>query len=583
MEADCSEFSQLYVAMARSVGLPARIVSGLAYGGSTFGGHAWVEVWVGQWIELDPTWGTDFVDATHMRNASGALLTYAALNLIDLEVLETRRTVADFQLEPRALSEELSKTIPAGDNSALEAALDLGLVVDELTGKQTWAGMSGVEREHMSSAYRRVMFEVSSGYGKSEGDSRVMRLLHVDAKGERAVATGVLAPDDLLFKFHLVRRGGAWYLVEIVQADTDFHLISETLRPSLQLIEDHPTNKKSGVAGVSDFVRVLLLLDKQAQKSVDAANALLKINPSRQGLRFLKALGLFGVEKEDEAVALLRELGNEQFAPALYRLARFYSLSEDQAEKSQAVDFYNRYLKLEPFDSRAHLALAGAYNNADNAVEAEAAYRKAIEIDPTNSQAYEWFTEFLIHRSRFNEVAAVLEGGEKLKTPPDDMFGSIMESLYYQEDADCAEGLAASHPKRMKTSVNGNLYLAKVRLDNGRSLQALPLLKRAALLNKTSAEPLTTMAETYRALSRYTLALQAAESAMRLEPESGEAYYQRACALARLGRTREAMAALSRAVELEPFRASWIQGEKDLKTLRDLPAFRKLVADVEEK
>ncbi len=583
MEADCSEFSQLYVGMARSVGLPARIVSGLAYGGNSFGGHAWVEVWVGRWIELDPTWGTDFVDATHLRNSSGALLTYAALNLIELEVLETRRTVADFQLEPKALSEELSKTIPTGDNSGLEAALDLGVVVDELTGKDTWAGMSGAEREQVSSAYRRVMREITSGYGKSETDPRAMRLLHVDAKGDRAVATGVLAPDDQLLKFHLVRRGGAWYLVEIVQADTDLHIVSETLRPSLQLIEDHRKGKKSGVAGVSDFVRVLLLVDKQAQKSLDAADAALKTNPSRQGLRFLKALGLFGVEKEDEAVALLRELANEQFAPALYRLARFYGSSEDQAEKSQVIDFYNRYLKLEPFDSRAYLALAGAYNNADNAVEAEAAYRKAVEIDPTDSETYQALTEFLVHRSRFSEVAALLDSGDKLKPPPDDMFGSIMQSLYYEEDADCAEGLAASQPKRMNTSVNGNLYLAKARLDNGRGQQALSLLKRAALLNKESAEPHTTMAETYRALSRFALALQAAETAIRLEPESGEAHYQRACALARLGRTRDAMAALTRAVELQPFRASWIKDDKDLKALRELPAFKKLVADVKEK
>ncbi|HEX6284440.1 MAG TPA: transglutaminase-like domain-containing protein, partial [Pyrinomonadaceae bacterium] len=57
-EADCSEFSELYIGMARSLGLPARMVSGLAYSGGSFGGHAWVEVWIGKWIELDPTWGT---------------------------------------------------------------------------------------------------------------------------------------------------------------------------------------------------------------------------------------------------------------------------------------------------------------------------------------------------------------------------------------------------------------------------------------------------------------------------------------------------------------------------------------------
>src|ERR1041385_4515814 len=55
-EADCSEFSALFVAMARSLGLPARIVSGLAYSGNSFGGHAWVEVWAGKCSELDPSW-----------------------------------------------------------------------------------------------------------------------------------------------------------------------------------------------------------------------------------------------------------------------------------------------------------------------------------------------------------------------------------------------------------------------------------------------------------------------------------------------------------------------------------------------
>ena len=37
--------------------------------------------------ELDPTWGTSFVDATHIRDANNALVTSAALNLIDVEVV----------------------------------------------------------------------------------------------------------------------------------------------------------------------------------------------------------------------------------------------------------------------------------------------------------------------------------------------------------------------------------------------------------------------------------------------------------------------------------------------------------------
>ncbi len=115
LEADCLEFSQLYVAMARSLGLPARMVSGLAYSGSSFGGHAWVEVYVGEWTEVDPTWGTDFVDATHIRNStSGALLTYASLNLIQLEVLEAPAGVGEFQKDLRVLAETLLPGIAEG-------------------------------------------------------------------------------------------------------------------------------------------------------------------------------------------------------------------------------------------------------------------------------------------------------------------------------------------------------------------------------------------------------------------------------------------------------------------------------------
>jgi len=71
---DCSEHALLFVALARAIGLPAREVSGLVYLGSAeeslFGWHAWVEVWIGCWHEMDPSWGEDAVNATHVRLAA---------------------------------------------------------------------------------------------------------------------------------------------------------------------------------------------------------------------------------------------------------------------------------------------------------------------------------------------------------------------------------------------------------------------------------------------------------------------------------------------------------------------------------
>src|SRR5215207_9876410 len=153
--------------MQRSLGLPARMVSGLAYSGNSFGGHAWVEVWVGKWIELDPTWGTDFVDATHIRDSSNALVTSAALNLIELEVLEAKRNVADFQKSAKVLAQHLSKAIASAARSDIEATIDLPTLTDEFMGQGAWSKMNDSEKEKMWSAYRRVIEEVRTGSGDS--------------------------------------------------------------------------------------------------------------------------------------------------------------------------------------------------------------------------------------------------------------------------------------------------------------------------------------------------------------------------------------------------------------------------------
>jgi hypothetical protein len=49
------------------------VVNGLVYS-SQFKGfvyHAWTEVYVGEWRALDPTFGQEIVDATHIKLAEG--------------------------------------------------------------------------------------------------------------------------------------------------------------------------------------------------------------------------------------------------------------------------------------------------------------------------------------------------------------------------------------------------------------------------------------------------------------------------------------------------------------------------------
>ena len=80
-QGDCTEHAVLAAALCRAVGIPAKVVTGLAYvkefAGvkNCFGGHAWTTAYVGgQWIGLDAAFkgtGRGGYDAGHIALAIG--------------------------------------------------------------------------------------------------------------------------------------------------------------------------------------------------------------------------------------------------------------------------------------------------------------------------------------------------------------------------------------------------------------------------------------------------------------------------------------------------------------------------------
>jgi transglutaminase-like putative cysteine protease len=108
---DCNEHTALYVAMARAVGLPARIAVGLTYVTGITGAfyyHAWPEVYIkdapdrGMWLPVDPTLNEFPADATHLRLARGGLDKQASIlpligrlkmRVVDLELDESATPV----------------------------------------------------------------------------------------------------------------------------------------------------------------------------------------------------------------------------------------------------------------------------------------------------------------------------------------------------------------------------------------------------------------------------------------------------------------------------------------------------------
>ena len=91
---DCNEHTQLYLALARASGIPARSAAGLAWVDGKFYYHAWPEVWLGRWTAVDPTFGEFPADAAHLRFVIGGLGRQVELlrliGALDLDVVEAR-------------------------------------------------------------------------------------------------------------------------------------------------------------------------------------------------------------------------------------------------------------------------------------------------------------------------------------------------------------------------------------------------------------------------------------------------------------------------------------------------------------
>lgn len=93
LSGDYSESTVMFTTYARAAGLPTRLVGGLVYRDGYFYFHTWPEVWLQEWIPVDPVFSQFPADVTHIPLKEGTLKDITSivqdLQAIKIEILET--------------------------------------------------------------------------------------------------------------------------------------------------------------------------------------------------------------------------------------------------------------------------------------------------------------------------------------------------------------------------------------------------------------------------------------------------------------------------------------------------------------
>ena len=580
--ADCLEHSELYVALARALGLPARVVTGAALSSGSFGAHAWVEIYLGKWVELDPTWGLmDHVDATHLRFDGDAFTSYAMLNQLDLEITSARRTVADYQRDPIRLASQFSL-----DPATRDLAFDLSLTAEQALTPGRWAGLDEKQRAAVINAFEKTVKEMWETW-KSETPLRP-RVLRSDVKAGSASVT--LIRGEVLLRLTLASRDGAWFITEHEIVDDALPEFADALRGALQ-----PADRRGLVF----------------ETSIDTAAKHIEKLIAREGekpeLQLLKARVLSSKQIEeaeagknqpkpdppasDPSVEILKELAKRwpDFAPGRLALARelLYSGNGEDAinplskDAERAIAELRVYTRLAPYDPRPWRDLAVAYEQLDKPEDTESALEKAVELDREHLDHHAALVSFHLLYDHPDKAKSAFARMLKASSDPDEIFGQFADDEGYDPDyAKALENLLLAFPKELEGSVAGWVLLAGVQDAQNKTGDAIKSMQRAIAIEPfaSSYEYLSSL---YRSQRRFTEALNAANEAVKLDESSADAHFERACSLAQLGRKREALAALKQMLELDS-EAAFDPDEPDLQPLAAMPEFKAMKEKVKE-
>ena len=186
------------------------------------------------------------------------------------------------------------------------------------------------------------------------------------------------------------------------------------------------------------------------------------------------------------------------------------------------------------------------------AAEAEAAYRRAIQLDPTDWPFHELFGDFLVQQGRSREAEAAFREVIRLKPESDDAWfelGNLLEDLERFNEAIAAYREAVRlYPQHWV----GHYRLGRLLALEGRYDEAVRAIRDGVSNRQEDADLRHLLGWVYMQADRPSDAEAAYREAIRLDPEEGERHADLGRMLTRVGRIEDAVSTYREVIRLDP-------------------------------
>jgi tetratricopeptide (TPR) repeat protein/TolB-like protein len=247
------------------------------------------------------------------------------------------------------------------------------------------------------------------------------------------------------------------------------------------------------------------------------------------------------------------EIRNPDLAPVRRIAGR---LEENGGAYEQAAADYRRAIELEPRNGDAYRRLAQVYEQNNQAEEALAEYRHALDAEPNYYRTYQALGAFYFKKANYGEAAKYLSKAVELA--PDEptthyALGATWTNVGRFGDAE-SEFRFALHLQETPTALYA---LARALIYEGREPEAVPHLKSALSLSPKRFTLWLELGNCYRRMNQsaeatkaYRRALELAEAEMAGNPKSSETRSFVAYLCARLADRRRAESEIAQALQL---------------------------------